>query len=256
MGLLLFLTFMAVWPFHLYEETNEGRIPIPDNLLESKVDRNSVVWIEFDSEGIDTGWAIEVEAMVIHPDGSAEEVPLPFFGGIDREGNINKIALRSFQLRDTYLDLRRFGLREGDLIRLHFSDLRMGKFDAVRYIDVVRVGLRTGVSSVFLFPMRRTGSWEQGGPYGGATYYFDFNTRKRNFKEKFFNVVGFGLNFSILDFNKEKQTEIGIAPVFTIWGNVFQLGFGYNLSVNEDPYYFIVAFDLPQVFSILHLVSK
>ncbi len=256
MSWVLLLGAFSLLPFHLYEETVKGKIAIPDSVLESTVDLRSVVWLEFDPEEMDSGWAIEVEVLVIHPDGSTQEVPVPYFGGVNIEGYMNKIALRPFQLRDTYIDLRKFGIREGDLLRVHVSDMRRGEFDLVRYLNVIKAGLETGVSSVFLFPFRKRENWEGEGPNGGATYWLKIHTRGRNLKEGLLNLFGFGINFSLLDFEAEKATEVGIAPVLTFFNHVFQLGFGYNLHASDDPYYFVFAFDIPQIFSILHLVSR
>jgi len=244
-------------PFHLSEETVEGRIPIPIDVLESKVDKRSIIWIEFDPENVDSGWALEVEALVIHPDGSTVELPLPYFGYIDREGYLNKTALRHHQLRDTYIDLRKFGIRERDLIRLHVRDLRKAEYDAIRYLSVIRTGLHVDVSSVILFSARRKkDGWHRIGPNTGVTYCFDFETRGRTFREKILNFVGLGLNFSLLDFDPGKDLEIGLAPVITLFGHVFQVGFGYDLSVENEPEFFILAFDLPEVLNLLHLVKK
>lgn len=242
-------------PFHLSEETLKGRISIPSIELESEIDSRSVLWIEFDSENIDSSWALEVEALVIHPDGSTQELPLPYFSGIDNEGYLNKIALRPYQLRDTYIDLRKFGIREGDLIRLHIRDLRKAEFDAIHYFSVIRTGVHEEISSVFLFPLRKKGDWKREGPNGGVTYCLNWQTRGRSFKENVLNLVGFGLNFSLLDFDPNKNTEVGVAPVITVFNHIFHVGFGYDLSISKNPGFFVLAFDLPEVFTLLHLVK-
>jgi len=54
---------------------------------------------------------------------------------------------------------------------------------------------------------------------------------------------GFGINLSLLDFDPENMTEIGVAPVMSWLDNNLVVGYGFNLSVPENPSYWFIGFN-------------
>ena len=71
-------------------------------------------------------------------------------------------------------------------------------------------------------------------PAPGSSFLFKLTTRNSTIN---FIDPSIGINGSFLDFRSDKDLEIGIGPVFSVFNGILQVSVGWNLNVDSDRFY-------------------
>jgi hypothetical protein len=82
---------------------------------------------------------------------------------------------------------------------------------------------------------------------GGLGAGISYTIRHIRWERNLLNKLGFGVNFSFLDFDSNQKIEIGLGLVLTFPDELFQIGVGKNLTVKKDSGYYFLGINLPAI---------
>ena len=150
--------------------------------------------------------------------------------------------------QSTELNLKRAGMRKAkDVVILKLaagSAKRQRQILEERRLDLYRVltHIEMSIGMIFADPTGTTGVQNrfQAGP-SYSILLKGFGNREATYNRLL--TLGFGLNVSALDFDKDDTPELGIAVVGSAFRDYLQVGYGYN--VNEDVGYWFFGLRLP-----------
>lgn len=71
-------------------------------------------------------------------------------------------------------------------------------------------------------------------PSPATTLVFKMVKRKAVWLEEWIHP---GLNIDFLDFDEEQSLELGVGVAMTIYKDFFEVGYGRNPTIREDPWY-------------------
>lgn len=75
----------------------------------------------------------------------------------------------------------------------------------------------------------------------GTTIVFKKIRRVQSWFEDWLHL---GVNVAFLDFDSAQSLEVGMALVLTIYKDFFEIGYGRNLTVREDPWYWYIGLNV------------
>lgn len=173
-------------------------------------------------------------------------------------------------LKNTYCDLRVIsGRQEGDVVRLEARLYRLmqPRLDGDSGVDRALVGEELE-SEAQEFRMSRFGWFNA--PNAGVAYVSSLRTpdgqaeRSKRFsaqvswlfrhrswidarpggepllsRNRWYKQWGIGLHTIALDMNNDNEQEIGAGLTVSLFGDLLQLGYGLNLTVDSEPYAFV-----------------
>ena len=141
---------------------------------------------------------------------------------------------------ETEINIKESGLSQGNIIRLKVKDLGEGKiYEWVIKVENFGINMDISFPLVMVLP---SGEKKFRGPWPGITYALRYKPREY----PFIDFLGAGLNFVLLDFDSDKNIELGMGAVITIWENRLQMGFGHDLTGGGN--YVFLCLNIPQFF--------
>lgn len=170
--------------------------------------------------------------------------------GIKDDSKIRDIPLDEIQ--DTELQLLRTSRRDRDLVEFTFQLIKNDgsvMAEGSRLFRVTKFGLHSNVSGNVIFVNRLenpTGVEEVNFVAAPAvSYTFRYRTREGSTFAKVWNIFnpGMGLNTSLLNF-QGSDAELGVGATLSLFGDIIQGGYGYNLQVDSKHGYFFVGIGL------------
>jgi len=141
----------------------------------------------------------------------------------------------------THIHLKKWAAQPGDQLHLQIYDELNHFFTLERYIKIKRHGLGGNLSFPILSVQR---SGNHPGSLGAGISY---TGRYIQPEKSLLNELGWGVNFSFLDFDPHQKIEIGLAIVFSFPDDIFQIGVGKNLTIKRDATYYLLGINLPGI---------
>lgn len=160
------------------------------------------------------------------------------------------------EARDTFLDLRRTPRIEGDVFTVKWELIEDGRVvDSSRAsFEARRFGHHATLepSVVLATPSRMAGGDSDDFHFAPALSWMHRYTPEPDDAGAVRAVLGgldpaIGLHATFLNFDPDKEVEIGLGGTFSLWGDVVQVGAGYNLMAeasDEGGVYFFVGSSL------------
>ena len=269
---------------NIVEETSDGkRIQLSNNTIYAMVDAKSILRIIFDNEKLfeitktlekDDRITIRIEAYV-QPKG-AEKYPVP----VEKYTTVNKSetseetypesegamprkvskvtyevyyhekTLQIFDpatgeimgaVVDTYLDLASLNLKEGDRIFITITEVET-QYYLTKVFEIKDFGVKVYTTTPIVFTYRPLKDREViFTPSAGTTLVLKYSGRKIKWFEDWFH---FGINISFLDFDETQAIEVGLGPALTLYKDYLEIGYGFNLSVEDNPGYWYIGFNV------------
>lgn len=166
------------------------------------------------------------------------------------------LAIPLDDAKDTFIDLRRTGAIPGDVLTLKW-ELHEGD----RLVDTGRASFETQYfghhaslepSVILATPSRFESGDSDDFHFAPALSWMHRYTPEPDDAGLIRAVLGFldpaiGPHATFLNFDTDKEVEIGLGGTFSLWGDVLQVGMGYNLmaeSASEGGVYFFVGSSL------------
>jgi hypothetical protein len=159
---------------------------------------------------------------------------------LDQPSELGAVKLES-DLESATIDLTRLRVLEGDILRIivtnhHGPAPRSDTFE-FRILDT---GWETKQDATLLLVKRvenlTTAPDVENNfkPAAGTSFLVKFTSRNRLWN---FIDPSFGVNGSFLDFRADKDFEIGVGPVVSVFNGIIQVSAGWNLHVTKDRFY-------------------
>ena len=150
-------------------------------------------------------------------------------------------------IADTHLEFISLNLKQGDRVYLTISDIE-NDYHLSKVLEVKNFGLETYLKSPITLTFRQSAAGETSvAPSPGTTIVFKMVKRKKTWFEDWLH---FGINIAFLDFDEEESIELGIGMGLTIYKDFFEIGYGRNLTVHENPWYWYAGLNF------VHLPGK
>jgi hypothetical protein len=212
----------------------------------NSVDYRSSILIRFVDSLLDKQTKVMMEIEVIRKSGGRFEIPLPKYSHITDSGTIvydyqDYDPEGGIPLKETHIHLRKWAVQPGDEIHLKIYDDINYSYVFERYIQIKKHKLGGNISFPIL-SVQRAGD-HPGGLGAGISYTLRYIKWERNL----LNKVGFGVNFSFLDFDPDQKIEIGLGFVLAFPDDLFQVGIGKNLTIDKDSGYYFFGINLPGI---------
>jgi len=212
----------------------------------NSVDYRSSIIIEFVDSLLVGQTRVKMKVEVIRKNGGKFEIPLPTYSYLTDSGTITYDAKdhdpkSDIPLKATYINLQKWAIEPGDELHLKIYDDINYAYVFERYIQVKKHGLGGNISFPIL-SVQRAGD-HPGGLGAGISYTIRYIKWEKNL----LNKLGFGANFSFLDFEPDQKIEIGLGFVLTFPDDLFQIGVGKNLTVKDDSGYYFFGINLPGI---------
>jgi hypothetical protein len=209
----------------------------------NSVDYRSFILVKFVDSAMVVPASMKMEIEVIRKNGRGFEIPAPGYSYMTDSGAIGYSSQtydpnQNIALKETYVQLRKWAVEPGDKIHLRIYDGVNHSYLFERYIPVKKHGLQ-GEISFPVFSVQRTDG-HAGSLGAGISYTGKYVHRDQRLLDK----LGFGVNFSFLDFEPDQKIEIGLGFVLTFPDEIFQIGAGKNLTVNHDSGYYFLGINL------------
>jgi len=157
------------------------------------------------------------------------------------------------QVTDTSLELIRTDRRENDIIELSAKLTSDGEsIDSQRFFKICKFGLHTKVSGNVIFVDRvSTPPGEKENNFVAApavSYIYRYRSREQSRSGEIWNFFnpGLGLNAAALNF-QSGGVELGVGGVFTLFSDILQFGYGYNLQVDSDNEYIFIGLGITEL---------
>lgn len=188
----------------------------------------------------------------------APRTPLPEESGASRADKVGKIIYevyyheKSLQLYDsetgevidsivdTYLDFSSLNLREGDRVYLIISDVET-QYYISKIFEVKYFGPKVYATTPMIFTSRLSNKGDTTSPSVGTTVVLKLVSRNAKWLEDWLH---FGINVAFLDFDPTQTIELGLGFALTFYKDYFEIGYGYNLSMEEDAQYWYVGLNV------------
>ena len=212
----------------------------------NSVDYRSFILIGFVDSLMNDRTRIKMEIKVIRKNGGRFEIPVPTYSYMTDSGTVayhspNYDPNNNSTPKDTYINLQKWAVESGDQIHLRIYDDINYSYVFERHIQIKKHGLGGDLSFPIL-SVQRSGN-HPGGLGAGISYIGRYIQPERSL----LNKLGFGLNFSFLDFDPDQKIEIGLGIAITFPDDLFQIGVGKNLTVDKDSGYYFLAINLPGI---------
>ena len=148
---------------------------------------------------------------------------------------------------DTYLDLASLNLKEGERVYLTISDIE-NDYHFSKVLEMKSFGLKVYFTSPIILTFRQSAAEETSlAPSPGTTIVFKMVRRKEAWFEEWLHP---GVNIAFLDFDEEETIELGLGVALTVYKDFFEIGYGRNLAIRENPWYWYIGLNF------VHLPSK
>jgi hypothetical protein len=209
----------------------------------NSVDYRSFILVKFVDSAMVVPASMKMKIEVIRRNGRGFEIPAPGYSYMTDSGAIahNSQTYDTNQnvvLKDTYIQLQKWAVEPGDKIHLRVYDDISYSYLFERYVPIKKHGLQGEISFPILSVQRTDG--HAGSLGAGISYTGKYVHRDQRLLDK----LGFGVNFSFLDFEPDQKIEIGLGFVLTFPDEIFQIGAGKNLTVNHDSGYYFLGINL------------
>lgn len=119
-------------------------------------------------------------------------------------------------------------------------------FEGSKLFGVRKFGWYTTYNAQLLFFNRLSDNSSSFRAAPGVGYNFHY--RPISYGHTFYDIFAPGLGINVSAPSFETGTELAVGVQLTLLKNFLQLGYGYNLSVEDDPHMFFFALDLIQTF--------
>jgi len=148
---------------------------------------------------------------------------------------------------DTYLDLASLNLKQGERVSLTISDIE-NDYHLSKVLEIKGFGLKVYFTSPIILTFRQKAAEETSlAPSPGTTIVFKMVRREKTWFEEWLHP---GLNIAFLNFDKEETIELGVGVALTIYKDFFEIGYGRNLMIRENPWYWYIGLNF------VHLPGK
>lgn len=142
---------------------------------------------------------------------------------------------------DTHIDLASLNLQRGDRVYLTVSELE-NQYHLTKILEVKSFGLEVYLKSPIILTYRESADGETSlAPSPGTTIVFKKVGRVQSWFEDWLHL---GVNVAFLDFDSAQSLEVGMALALTIYKDFFEIGYGRNLTVREDPWYWYIGLNV------------
>lgn len=156
------------------------------------------------------------------------------------------------QIQDTEIQITRTPRRDKDLIEFTaqlIKDDGTIMSEGSRLFRVTKFGLHSNVSGNVIFVDRVSNPPDErevnfiAAP--AVSYTFRYHTREESKGARVWNIFnpGIGLNTALLNF-QGSDIEVGIGAALSLFGDIVQGGYGYNLQVDDDHEYIFIGIGL------------
>jgi hypothetical protein len=214
--------------FVLKERTHENLLfTIHKN---TSVDYRSTVLIRFAGSPDLAQAGIKTEVEIVRKNGRTLELPSRYI-----LQNTDSTA------QEVRINLWKWAAEPGDRVHLLIQHDLDYPYVFERYLSVKKHGFG-GNLSFPIFSVQRNGD-HPGSLGAGISYAMKYVQAEKNL----LNYLGVGPNISLLDFESDQKVEIGLGVVITFPDDLFQIGFGKNLTVKRDSGYYFVGINLPGI---------
>jgi hypothetical protein len=212
----------------------------------NSTDYRSAILICFHDTVADEQITARIEVEVARRNGDRFELPTTIYCSPTRPdtsapGQANSSSSKIVMGKQIPILPKEWALESGDELHVRIYDETTHSHVCERYIPIRKHGLSGNISFPFL-SVQRFGD-HPGGLGAGISYTGRYVQRERGL----LNKLGFGLNFSFLDFEPGQKVEVGIGFVVSFPDDLFQVGVGKNLTVNRDSGYYFLGINLPAV---------
>ncbi len=214
--------------FTLTEETHDGYLLVIRQT--TSVDYRSSILIQPARSLHPDQPEIRTRVEVLRRNGRTFQIPLPQTSSA-ADSSTTRIRIH----------LEEWAVEPGDKVHIVIRHDFGYPYVFERSVKVRRHGLGASLSFPILSVQR--GGDHPGGLGAGVSY-----TLKHVQAEKtLLNHLGVGLNLSVLDFEPAQKIEIGLGLVVTFPDDLFQIGFGKNLTIDTDSGYYFLGINLPGI---------
>jgi len=142
---------------------------------------------------------------------------------------------------DTHIDLASLNLQRGDRVYLTVSELE-NQYHLTKILEVKSFGLEVYLKSPIILTYRESAGGETSlAPSPGTTIVFKKVGRVQSWFEDWLHL---GVNVAFLDFDSAQSLEVGMALALTIYKDFFEIGYGRNLTMREDPWYWYIGLNV------------
>jgi hypothetical protein len=156
-----------------------------------------------------------------------------------------------------YVNLKTQSAQAGDVLQINLRSYEAGSGvggETYRTIPLATIfvkdyGFKSTVADSFMLVKRRndeTGTSNFKGA-AGVSLLFSYQSRPSQRYWSIVNGISAGVNVSYLDFDPEKEIEIGAGPVFGLFKDRMHVGVGWNLNVPSDRFYYYVGFSFAKI---------
>ncbi|MEM1447864.1 MAG: hypothetical protein AAGI22_02065 [Planctomycetota bacterium] len=170
------------------------------------------------------------------------------FGDLDT----GKITRRPFSLdlaQDGTIDLADSPADDGDRLSIRYELIAnpdSEKMDQVRHtastqLNVRKFGWYTSFEAQLIFFDRLSDGSSSFRAAPGIAYNFH---PRPDWWQQFFDVVAPGIGVNVSSPSFDTGADIAVGAQVTLFNNLLQVGYGYNISVEENPEMFFFGFDL------------
>lgn len=140
---------------------------------------------------------------------------------------------------NTHLEFTSLNLKEGDIVYVTISDIENERYLS-KILEVKNFGLQVYLKSPIMLTFRQSGTGQTSlAPSPGTTIVFKLARRVETWFEDWLHA---GVNVAFLNFDEGGESiEIGVAAALTIYKDFFEIGYGRNLTMRENPWYFYIG---------------
>jgi hypothetical protein len=169
-----------------------------------------------------------------------------------REEDLRTAVNLSSEVPNGFIDLRSQDAKAGDVLHINmrvYSDESATTYRTVPLppLHIRDFGFATRVSPSFLLvkrssePEEATNSTNFKGA-AGVSLLFSHTARSVDRFRRLANGISGGINVSYLDFDPSQNLEIGAGPVVGLFRDRVHAGFGWNLNVASNRFYYYLGF--------------
>jgi len=177
------------------------------------------------------------------------------FGGLE-PGEITRTPFALDRAPDGVVDLAATPAESGDVLEVSYKlsvaqppdagqDQEPTEYRGASFHDVRKFGFYTTFSAQLLFFDRLHDDSSTFRAAPGISYNLHYRPEGA---QEFHDLVAPGIGFSVSAPSFEDGTELAVGMQGTLFNDMIQAGYAYNISVSDDPWMFYFAFDLIAVF--------
>ena len=144
-------------------------------------------------------------------------------------------------LPDTHLEIASLSLNKGDRVYVTVSDIE-NHYRLSKVLEVKSFGLEVYFTSPILLALRQSVDQKVSlAPSPGTTIVFKMTGRSASLLEDWLH---FGLSIAFLNFDERQPLEVGLAVALTVYKDFVEIGYGRNLMVGENPWYWYIGLNV------------